>query len=125
MTDSCEPSHTVYCRYSVSVALDGGCSYHPYCLAPSFEDESDISQADRLRESTSHGEGHVTIVRGEVVDTPYGASPYCAIFRIDGHKLFEWQVSSVSEGRARIHAALDFLRERLAEYSDGATPALH
>jgi hypothetical protein len=56
---------------------------------------------------------------GEVVDTPRGATAYCAIFRIDDQVLFEWPVKSVGEGQTRIRAALDFLQVKMAEIRNG------
>jgi hypothetical protein len=56
---------------------------------------------------------------GEVVDTPHGATAYCAIFRVDDQVLFEWPVKSVGEGQMRIRAALDFLQVKMAQVRDG------
>jgi hypothetical protein len=52
---------------------------------------------------------------GEVVATPQGKTPYCAIFRVERQVLFEWPVNSISEGRARIQDALRFLHAKIIE----------
>ena len=58
-------------------------------------------------------------VSGEVVDTPHGATAYCAIFRVEDQVLFEWPVKSLGEGQMRIREALDFLQVKMAQLRDG------
>ena len=55
----------------------------------------------------------VDFASGEVVSTPDGAAPYCAIFRVHGEILFRWPVQSIGEGETRIGAALNFLGSRI------------
>jgi hypothetical protein len=65
------------------------------------------------------------LASGEVVNTPDGAAPYCAIFRIEDEVLFEWPVQSVGEGHARIQEALTFLHRKILESRGLTSTALH
>jgi hypothetical protein len=65
------------------------------------------------------------LASGEVIDTPLGAKPYCAIFRVEDEVLFEWPVNSVNKGNARIQEALTFLHMKILESRGMASTVLH
>jgi hypothetical protein len=65
------------------------------------------------------------LASGEVVDTPGGEKPYCALFRVEHEILFEWPVDTVDEGNARIQEALTFLHRKILEAQGMPSTALH
>ena len=62
---------------------------------------------------------------GEVVGTPGGVAPYCAIFRVHDEVLFRWPVHSIAEGEVRIGAALEFLSRQIDGYRAIAPALMH
>jgi hypothetical protein len=83
----------------------------------------------RIRHPLSPTEGSgdklMELASGEVVDTPGGAKPYCALFRVEHEILFEWPVDTVDEGNARIQEALSFLHRKILEAQGMASTAIH
>jgi hypothetical protein len=71
------------------------------------------------------GDKLMELASGEVVDTPDGAKPYCALFRVEHEILFEWPVDSIDEGHARIEEALSFLHRKILEAQGMISTAIH
>lgn len=65
------------------------------------------------------------LASGEVLDTPGGTKPYCAMFRVEGEILFAWPVDSIDEGNARIQEALTFLHRKILEARGMLSTAVH
>jgi hypothetical protein len=73
----------------------------------------------------TNGDKLMELASGEIVETPGGEKPLCALFRVEDEILFEWPVDTVDEGNARIQEALSFLHRKILEAQGMFSTAIH